>query len=332
VKINFHTIHLIDEISIKNRFNDKVFFCYLYYINRKGVIALITYKNLYGSDGMMTARFSGSQKKQQKGLRTMELMQWNAEKYHEHCGRVTEHGSKLVDILRGMPCVTVLDLGCGTGVLTGEIAEFAREVIGVDASPAMIDKAKAAYPGLKFFVTDALSIGTEWENCFDVVFSNAVLHFIREQDALLGNVCRVLMKNGALVCEFGAAGNIAGLLGAVERACVNRGKAYSLRFYYPSEDEYRLLLEKHGFFVESMVTYDLDTRLTEGESGLRNWIEQIFCVEMGWFEAKERGEVLGEIENALRHALWDGTCWHLDNKRLRVVARKKDTSTFLEEK
>lgn len=247
-------------------------------------------------------------------------MEWNAQSYFQTCGRVTEHGLKLVDSLKGIPCNTVLDLGCGTGKLTSKIAEFANKVIGIDASPAMVAKAKATYPSIEFAVMDACSL--QWENYFDVVFSNAVFHFIQTQDILLDNIHKVLLKNGLLICEFGASGNISGLLDAISYACITRKKPYSLRFFYPSEEEYRCLLESYGFTVEYMISYGLDTKLIEGESGLRNWINQIFCVEMDWFDDFEREEVLKEIENTLRSEQWDGSNWHLANRRIQVAARK----------
>ena len=247
-------------------------------------------------------------------------MEWNAQNYQLTCGRVTEHGTKLVDILRKMRRGKVLDLGCGTGVLTSEIAKLSDEVIGLDASVAMVEKAKATYPDIKFVVMDACNM--TWENYFNIVFSNAVLHFIKNQNILLNNIHKVLTQNGMFVCEFGASGNMAALLDVVAQACTKRGKSYSLRFYYPSEDEYRTLLKEHGFFVESIFTYDLDTRLVEGAQGLRNWINQIFSIEMDWFEAHEWDDVLAEIEYALRPTQWDGSNWHLLNRRLQVVARK----------
>jgi ubiquinone/menaquinone biosynthesis C-methylase UbiE len=247
-------------------------------------------------------------------------MKWDAQNYQSTCGRVTEHGAKLVDVIRKMQPGRVLDLGCGTGVLTKEIAEFSGEVIGLDISESMIEKARAAYPDINFTLMDACAM--PWDNYFDIVFSNAVLHFISRQDMLMENIYKVLARNGAFVCEFGASGNIAALLESVERACVARGRAYALRFYYPAADEFSGLLTKHGFSVESIITYDLDTKLTEGEPGLRNWIKQIFGVEMGWFDDAGREGVLSEIEAALRPAHWDGSNWHLANRRLQAIARK----------
>ena len=248
-------------------------------------------------------------------------MEWNANNYQSACGRVTEHGAKVADVLRGrIQGGRILDLGCGTGELTHEIAKFSDEAIGIDLSPDMIKKAKESYPSIKFLVMDACAL--EWESYFDAVFSNAVLHFIKTQDALLDSVCKSLTKNGVFVCEFGSDGNLANLLSAVEQACLKRGMAYSLRFFYPKEDEYVTLLENHGFVVENVTTYDLDTRLNDGEAGLRNWLNMIFSIELGWFNPAEREEALTEIESKLSPTQWDGTNWHLANRRLQVIARK----------
>ena len=247
-------------------------------------------------------------------------MEWDAENYQATCGRVTEHGANLVGELRKYCCDRVLDVGCGTGKLTNDIAGFAGEAVGIDSSPAMVAKAGTTYPGVRFYVMDARSL--IWENYFTAVFSNAVFHFIRDQDALLNSIYRALTKGGTLVCEFGAAGNLAGLLNAVESACARRGKPYELRFYYPGEDEYRRTLTSRGFTIDAAVTYDLDTKLNTGETCLRDWISQIFNLEMERFGALERASVLEEIEAVLRPSQWDGERWHLPNRRLRVVARK----------
>jgi len=248
-------------------------------------------------------------------------MDWNVQKYHETCGRVTEHGEKLVERLKAISCGEILDLGCGTGVLTNEISRFAKKVVGIDSSPQMIEKAMSSYPSIEFHLMDARSI--IWENRFDAVFSNAVFHFIREQDALLDSIIKSLKPKGTLISEFGAHGNISELLKAIEHALVSRGRPYMLRFYYPTTDEYSKLLVNHGFKIEFIIAYELDTTLKEGEAGLRNWINQIFDVELKAYELSERQTILSEIEAALMPSQWDGANWHLHNRRIQFYAYKQ---------
>ena len=70
------------------------------------------------------------------------------------------------------------DLGCGTGTLTARLAARGSRVIGVDSARPMVERARAQYPELTFEVCDALALPFEGE--FDVVFSNAVFHWIAD--------------------------------------------------------------------------------------------------------------------------------------------------------
>lgn len=247
-------------------------------------------------------------------------MDWNVERYNKTCSGVTERGIELIEYIKKSECNKVLDLGCGTGVLTNEISKFTNDVIGIDSSPAMVEKAKTSYPYLKFYLMDACSL--EWNNYFDTVFSNAVFHFIMSQNILLNSINKSLKLNGILITEFGAFGNIIDLINAIAQVCERRGKKFKLRFYYPKLEEYEQLLKKNGFSTKTINIQKLDTKLPNGESGIRNWINQVFQVELDWFTLSEREEVLIEIENSLRANYWDGINWHLTNYRLFVMARK----------
>lgn len=91
--------------------------------------------------------------------------------------------------------------------MTAQLAELCNKIVGVDGSENMIDKAKEEFSNIEFKVCDALALPFEKE--FDVVFSNAVFHWISDHDALLENIHKALKPQGVLVCEFGASGNIA---------------------------------------------------------------------------------------------------------------------------
>ncbi len=121
---------------------------------------------------------SGPRATQEVSTEKSDAASWNANLYDAKHGFVWKYGSDVVSLLAPQPGERILDLGCGTGHLTAQIAESGARVVGVDQSPEMVLAARAAYPKLKFEVADARELKFDQE--FDAVFSNAVLHWIHE--------------------------------------------------------------------------------------------------------------------------------------------------------
>ena len=80
---------------------------------------------------------------------------WDARLYDDKHAYVYRYGMELLDLLQPQPHERFLDLGCGTGHLTHELAQRSAEVIGIDASEEMIQQARARYPALAFRLDDA---------------------------------------------------------------------------------------------------------------------------------------------------------------------------------
>ena len=132
---------------------------------------------------------------------------WDSSAY-AHNGRfVAEMAGSLVEALNPQPEETILDLGCGDGFLTRRIADSGATVLAVDSSPAMVAAAQAR--GINARLADAEKLNFAEE--FDAVFSNAALHWMRDQDTVLGNVRRALRPGGRFVAELGGHGNIAAI-------------------------------------------------------------------------------------------------------------------------
>jgi SAM-dependent methyltransferase len=102
--------------------------------------------------------------------------QWSAEGYAANAHFVPALGQPVLDLLRPQPGERILDLGCGDGALTEKLVALGAQVVGVDNSEEMI--AAARRRGLDARVADAT--GLIFENEFDAVFSNAVLHWIKD--------------------------------------------------------------------------------------------------------------------------------------------------------
>ena len=249
--------------------------------------------------------------------------QWNAAEYDAKHAFVYEKAKGLVELLAPKAGERILDLGCGTGVLTTEIAGRGAEILGVDRSEEMIVQARKKFPALPFETLDARELRFEAE--FDAVFSNAVLHWIPEAEQVIAGVARALKPGGRLVAEFGGKGNIQRLVAGFHGAF----SALGMRppdevgpWFYPSVAEYAGLLERHGLEVREASLFDRPTVLEEGERGLENWIRvfrQTFLEKMGEENAQRW---IREVERQCRAELFKDGSWELDYRRLRIAAWK----------
>lgn len=236
---------------------------------------------------------------------------WDAKLYDGAHGFVTTHGESLIGLLNPQPGEKILDMGCGTGRLTAEIAEKGAIAIGLDASPEMIEAAKRDFPGVEFHLADGASfdLGTD----FDAIFSNAALHWIKPPVEAAKAMAYALKPGGRLVFEMGGKRNVA----HIEAALMQVGNLTESPWYFPSLAEYGAILESEGLEVISGSLYDRPTPL-EGPEGMKNWVRMFGSATGLQFSEAQ----LQEIEDLVWPTLWDGSQWVADYRRLRAVAVK----------
>ena len=246
------------------------------------------------------------------------MSEWNSELYDNKHDFVAEYGKGLLEFVPQNRNQSILDLGCGTGTLTEGLTNLADTVVGVDSSKNMIKKAKSQYSDITFMVCDALSL--PFEKQFDVVFSNAVFHWISDHDTLLSNVHKALKPNGVLICEFGAKGNIATIENAFMDVCKEVGHQYTPKFNFQTSEKFAELLKKNNFMIDKIYDYDRPTPLKDEEEGLSNWIKQFFESDLELLSEKMQSDVIKKVEDLTRDTLWDGKQWVADYRRLRAIA------------
>lgn len=249
---------------------------------------------------------------------------WDAKLYDDKHSFVWEKGKGVVELLAPKPGERILDLGCGTGHLTAEIAAVGALTVGIDQSADMIAQARRQFPDLRFEVCDAREIPFTGE--FDAVFSNAALHWIPEAEKVIRGVARALKPSGRFVAEMGGKGNIRRLVEAITAACREVGLdsgAATEAWYYPSIGEYAGLLEKHGLEVRQAALFERPTRLEDGEKGLEAWLRMFRRVILDRLPAAEQNAFLREVERQARPELFKDGVWELDYRRLRIVAWKQ---------
>lgn len=246
---------------------------------------------------------------------------WDAGLYDDKHSFVWKKVSDLLDLLAARPGERILDLGCGTGHLTAQIAAAGAQVVGLDMAPAMIEQARQAYPDIRFDWGDARSF--TYQDPFDAIFSNAVLHWIKEPQQVIACVKRALRPGGRFIAEFGGKGNIATIVVALEHASLSiLAEPFASPWYFPSIAEYSTLLEQHGLEVTFATLFDRPTQL-EGDEGLHNWLGMFANALLARVPAAKRESFLREVETRARPALYRDGYWYADYRRLRVVALRK---------
>ena len=243
---------------------------------------------------------------------------WDPGLYDDKHAFVWQYGASLVELLAPKPGERILDLGCGTGHLTAQIADAGATVVGMDHSAEMLEQAHAAYPTLQFLQADARDF--YFDEPFDAVFSNAVLHWVRPPEAVVQRVYAALRPGGRFVAELGGRGNVHRVLNAVHNAAEQLGlPADFLQSYFPSVGEYTPLLEAAGLEVRSAILFDRPTALA-GADGLRNWVKMFRRPVVASVPAERRDDFLSAVEEAARTELFRHGGWFADYRRLRITA------------
>lgn len=243
---------------------------------------------------------------------------WNPERYARNAPYVAELGMPVVELLDPQPGERILDLGCGDGTLTEKLVAMGCEVVGVDASAEQIEGARAR--GLDVYVMDAQNL--TFENEFDAVFSNAVLHWVKEADKVIAGVWQALKPGGRFVGEFGGQGNVETIKTALYQALERRGIDGDAAnpWFFPAPDDYGPRLEAQGFKVSYIA---LIPRPTPLPGGIIPWLEVFAESYSNAVPEADRADFINEVRETLRPKLSDSQGqWTADYVRLRFAAEK----------
>jgi trans-aconitate methyltransferase len=243
---------------------------------------------------------------------------WDAGRYATNARFVAELATPVVELLAPRPGERILDLGCGDGALTAQLAALGGAVVGVDGDPAMVEAARAR--GLDVRLVDGQALSFEAE--FDAVFSNAALHWMRGPDAVIAGVRRALRPRGRFVGEFGGHGNVAAITVALMAVLAARGAdgIGAIPWYFPTAEAYARKLESHGFAVERSELIPRPTPLTTDMAG---WLDTFADPFLSRLPAPQRPAARDEAVALLAPCLRDERGrWTADYVRLHFAARR----------
>lgn len=225
---------------------------------------------------------------------------------------------------------SILDLGCGDGVLTEQLSKLVPQgnVLGIDASESMIQSAKKLEnENLSFICMNINQI--DFANRFDIIYSNAALHWIKDHENLLKNCIEALKPNGYIAWNFAADGT-----------CINfnttlltliSSPEYRMYFddfewpwYMPKIDNYLKLISLSNFCKYDSKEENKD-RYFENSDELIKWIDQPSLVPFICRIPDEKKDIFRNevIETMLiKTLLPDKRCFETF-RRINIVAYKQ---------
>jgi trans-aconitate 2-methyltransferase len=196
--------------------------------------------------------------------------QWNPADYARHSQGQEVFARELIASLPLQSDEDVLDVGCGDGRMTSEIAKLvpAGRVVGVDRSAEMIAFAAEnfRFSNLSFQVADAAALPFRDE--FDVVYSSAVLHWVQDHKSALAGIARSLRPGCCCLLQMGGKGNGVEMTKAFERV---GAKPTGFTYAFHGDEEYRGMVEAAGLLVDSVELVPKDM-VHASRAALTGWL------------------------------------------------------------
>lgn len=211
--------------------------------------------------------------------------QWDAADYEKHSSPQQQWARDVIRTVKLAGDERILDIGCGDGKVTAEIAALVPEgsVIGIDSSESMVAFANkrfppAHFPTLQFRWGDATHLAYRRE--FDLIVSFSSLHWISDHLAVLSGIKQGLKADGRAVLQFGGKGNAALISDVANETMTHRRwKGYFVGFTYPwffySVDEYGGFLRRVGLCAKRVQLIPKDI-VYDRKEALMGWVRAVF--------------------------------------------------------
>ena len=213
--------------------------------------------------------------------RPISSAQWNAAEYAANSAVQQTWARELIARLNLRGDEHVLDVGCGDGKVTAELARALPRgaVVGIDASAEMIRFARKTFPAAeisrqKFKIMDARKI--KFARRFDLIFSNAALHWVDDHEKILRGAASALKPGGRLVVSCGGKGNAHDVFLVLRPEMrLKRWRAFfrkmPMPYFFYAPGDYEKWLPKFDFKVNSLKLTPKDAAY-DGVNGLTTWL------------------------------------------------------------
>lgn len=256
---------------------------------------------------------------------------WNADEYARSSAVQQQWAEELIGKLDLHPAERVLDIGCGDGKVTAALAARVPRgrVVGLDNSGDMVDFARTefppeSFPNLSFERGDASAL--PFRDAFDVVFSNAALHWVTDHRPVVAGIAAALSPGGRVLLQMGGRGNAAGVVAVMESLMAKcdwcgffAGFAFPYGFHGP--DEYRTWLDDAGLRARRLELIPKDM-VHAGRDEMAGWIRTTWLPYLNRVPEDQRPRFVDEVLDAYAaaHPPDDAGAFHLAMVRLEVEA------------
>lgn len=260
--------------------------------------------------------------------------EFDGKKYEAASTHQREWGAKLIEELSLRGNEHILDLGCGDGALTVQLADLVPggTVIGIDASQGMIQTASQKHrDNLSFILMDINQL--DFTDRFNVIFSNAALHWVHDHQRLLNAAKRALRDSGRLRFNFAGDGNCATFFTVVRDVMKQEPfcgyfRSFEWPWYMPQVEDYQKQVDQLGFAEARVWSETADRYFPDSESMIR-WIDQpslvpfMACISHAEDRALFREEVITGMLKETKQP--DGRCFETF-RRINLFAKKQNES------
>jgi trans-aconitate 2-methyltransferase len=259
---------------------------------------------------------------------------WDAADYAANSAAQHAWARELIAQLQLRSDEHILDVGCGDGKVTAEIARAARRgsVAGIDASPEMIRFARKTFPpgkhlNLQFQVMDAREISLARQ--FDIVFSSSVLHWVDDHPAFLRGAAACLRPGGRLVVSCGGKGNAQDVFVALRpemrlKPWCRFFQKMPKPYFFHSPAEYEQWLPRFGFKSHAVKLSPKDA-VYQGRARFAAWFRTTWLPYTQRVPEDRREEFIAAVTDRYlaRHAPDAEGRVHVRMVRLEIDAVKK---------
>ncbi|MFH1441986.1 MAG: methyltransferase domain-containing protein [Candidatus Omnitrophota bacterium] len=264
------------------------------------------------------------------------IYNWDAKEYHKSSSEQQKWAKELIGKLNLRGDERVLDIGCGDGKVSVEIAKCLPKgfVLGIDNSQEMIRFALKNFPPEKFsnLVFEKIdAIDLPFDNEFDIVFSNACLHWVIDHLSVLKRIKKSLKQGGGKVLiQMGGKGNAAKILEVLEEMLKeNRWSKFYNGFAFPygfyEAEEYKRWLNEAGLKPTRIELIPKDMA-HKGKEGLLGWIRTTWLPYIQRLPEELWEEFINELADRYieKHPLDKDGFVHIAMIRLEVEAENID--------